>query len=125
VKALQRRRSRRSPAATPTTQLDQRDVALAAIAALGELDTVCRGSVRRENRERIKELVALSGPAVPALKKVLSDEAHAAAAAALSLSAGRDAAVRRPAAQCGRRQSSGSDSSVAASAATWPITGPA
>ena len=40
-----------------------------------------RGSVRREKRERIKELVALSGPAVPALKKVLSDEQAAAGAA--------------------------------------------
>ena len=55
--------------------------ALAAIMAIGEVDTVCKGSVRRENRERIKELVALSGPAVPALKKVLADEAGAAAAA--------------------------------------------
>ena len=83
VKALQRTAEQALTGRTPTTQLDQREVALAAIAALGELDTVCRGSVRRENRERIKELVALSGPAVPALKKVLSDEAHAAGAAAV------------------------------------------
>jgi hypothetical protein len=80
-KALQATAARALTGATPTTHLDPRDVALAAIAALGELDTVCKGSVRRENRDRIKELVALSGPAVPALKKVLSDEASAAAAA--------------------------------------------
>ena len=83
VKTLQRTAAQALTGRTPTTQLDQRDVALAAIAALGELDTVCRGSVRRENRQRIKELVALSGPAVPALKKVLSDEQAAAGAAAV------------------------------------------
>jgi hypothetical protein len=80
VKELQRAAVRALTGRMPTTQLDPRDVALAAITALGEVDTVCRGSVRRENRERIKELVALSGPAVPALKKVLSDETAAAAA---------------------------------------------
>jgi hypothetical protein len=83
VKALQRTALQALTGGTPTTHLDPRDVGLAAIAALGELDTVCRGSVRREKRDRIKELVALSGPAVPALKKVLSDEAHAAGAAAV------------------------------------------
>jgi hypothetical protein len=82
AKALQRTAAQVIAGGTPTTHLDPRDVALAAIVALGELDTVCRGSVRRENRQRIKELVALSGPAVPALKKVLSDESHAAAGAA-------------------------------------------
>ena len=81
AKTLQASAARVLTGKTPTTQLDPRDVALAAIAAIGELDTVCRGSVRRENRARIKELVALSGPAVPALKKVLSEETAAAAAA--------------------------------------------
>jgi hypothetical protein len=80
AKALQQTAARALTGVTPTTQLNPRAVALAAIAALGELDTVARGKVRRENRERIKELVALSGPAVPALKKVLSDEQAAAAA---------------------------------------------
>jgi hypothetical protein len=79
VKELQRAAAQALTGRTPTTQLDPRDVALAAITALGEVDTVCRGGARRENRERIKELVALSGPAVPALKKVLSDEAAAVA----------------------------------------------
>jgi hypothetical protein len=80
VKTLQRTAAQALSGMTPTPQLAPRDVALAAIAALGELDTVCRGSVRRENRHRIKELVALSGPAVPALKKVLADEASTTAA---------------------------------------------
>jgi hypothetical protein len=80
VKALQQAAARALTGRTPTTQLDQRDVALAALAAIVELDTVCRGSVRRENRSRIKELVALSGPAVPALKKVLAEDSSSAAA---------------------------------------------
>jgi hypothetical protein len=80
-KHLQETAARAVTGKTPTTRLDPREVALAAITAIGEVDTVCKGSVRRENRQRIKELVALSGPAVPALKKVLSDEAGAAAAA--------------------------------------------
>jgi hypothetical protein len=79
-KQLQTTAARALTGATPATRLDQRDVALAAMAAIAELDTVCKGSVRRENRERIKELIALSGPAVPALKKVLADESAAAAA---------------------------------------------
>ena len=79
VKALQRTAAQAIGGGTPTPYLDPRDVALAAIAALGEVDTVCRGSVRRDNRRRIKELVALSGPAVPALKKVLSDDASSTA----------------------------------------------
>ena len=81
AKELQASAARALTGATPATRLDQREVALAALAAIVELDTVCKGSVRRENRQRIKELVALSGPAVPALKKVLSEEAGAAAAA--------------------------------------------
>jgi hypothetical protein len=81
AKQLQASAARALTGATPTPRLDPREVALAAIAAIGELDTVCKGSVRRENRDRIKELVALSGPAVPALKKVLSDETAGAAAA--------------------------------------------
>ena len=79
-KALQKTALRALTGVTPTTHLDQRDVALAAISAVGELDTVCKGSVRRERRDRIKELVALSGPAVPALKKLIADEQAAAAA---------------------------------------------
>jgi hypothetical protein len=81
AKALQQAAARALTGRTPTTQLDQREVALTAIAAVAELDTVCRGSVRRENRERIKELIALSGPAVPALKKVLADDSSSAGAA--------------------------------------------
>jgi hypothetical protein len=81
AKELQATAARALTGATPTPRLDPRDVSLAAIAAIGELDTVCKGSVRRENRNRIKELIALSGPAVPALKKVLADEAGAAVAA--------------------------------------------
>jgi hypothetical protein len=80
-RAMQRVANSALTGVTPTTQLDQRDVALAAIAAIGELDTVCKGSVRRENRARIKELIALSGPAVPALHKVLQEDASASAAA--------------------------------------------
>jgi len=79
-KQLQTTAARALTGATPTPRLDPREVTLAAIAAIGELDTVCKGSVRRENRARIKELVALSGPAVPALKKVLEDDSAAAAA---------------------------------------------
>jgi hypothetical protein len=75
VKALQQNAARALTGRTPATQLNQREVALAALAALGELDTVCRGSQRRENRGRIKELLALSGPAVPALQKVLAEDA--------------------------------------------------
>jgi hypothetical protein len=81
AKELQATAARALTGATPTPRLDPREVSLAAIAAIGELDTVCKGSVRRENRSRIKELIALSGPAVPALKKVIDDEAGAAAAA--------------------------------------------
>jgi hypothetical protein len=81
AKELQATAARALTGATPTPRLDPRVVSLAAIAAIGELDTVCKGSVRRENRNRIKELIALSGPAVPALKKVLADEAGAAVAA--------------------------------------------
>jgi hypothetical protein len=80
AKELQATAARALTGATPTPRLDPREVALAAIAAIGELDTVCKGSARRENRARIKELVALSGPAVPALRKVLDDDMAAAAA---------------------------------------------
>jgi hypothetical protein len=80
AKELQKTALRVLTGATPTAHLDQRDIALTAIAAIGELDTVCKGSLRREKRARIKELTALSGPAVPALKKVLDSEQAAAAA---------------------------------------------
>ena len=59
---------------TPASQLDRRDIALAAIAAIGELDTVATGRVRHEQRARVEELAALSGPAVPALKKLIAEE---------------------------------------------------
>jgi hypothetical protein len=77
VKALQRTAGDAVTGITPATQLDRRDLALAAIAAVGELDTVSEARVRRESKARIEELVARSGPAVPALK-ALVDEQNAA-----------------------------------------------
>jgi hypothetical protein len=64
---------------TPVTTLGQREVALATLAAMVELNTVCSGSQRRQHRRRIQQLLALSGPALPALKKVIRDDTAAAA----------------------------------------------
>ena len=62
----------------PINRVDQRDVALVALAAVGAIRSAAPWSVRRAYRGRIKELVAGAGPALPALRRVLR-EAHTAA----------------------------------------------
>lgn len=65
----------------PVSQLSPRDTALAALTSFGEMNTVTSNKKRRESRARIAQLLVRSGPAVAGLKKVLSDDASAAAAA--------------------------------------------
>jgi hypothetical protein len=55
----------------PVDQIDQRDAAIVALAAAGELRTVVPRRAGRRYRTRIRELTERAGAAVPALRRVL------------------------------------------------------
>ena len=81
VRQLARQAGQALSGATPLTRVEPRDAALVALAAAGELGTVANRRMRREHKDRISKLSLIAGPAVPALRAVLRDEAAAAAAA--------------------------------------------
>lgn len=55
----------------PVAVVDPRDAALVALAAAGELSTAIPRRQRREHRQRIARLAERTGPAAPALRRVL------------------------------------------------------
>jgi hypothetical protein len=55
----------------PVAHVNSYDAAAVALAAAGELTSVLPGSDRRRHRRRIEELTARSGPAAPAVRKVI------------------------------------------------------
>ena len=55
----------------PVAAVDPADAALVALAAAGELSTAIPRRRRREQRQRIAQLGERTGPAVPALRRVL------------------------------------------------------
>jgi Golgi phosphoprotein 3 (GPP34) len=55
----------------PVAVVEPRDAALVALAAAGELSTAIPRRQRREHRQRIARLAERTGPAAPALRKVL------------------------------------------------------
>ncbi|MFI0348948.1 GPP34 family phosphoprotein [Actinomadura sp. 9N407] len=63
----------------PVAHVNSYDAAAVALAAAGELKTVLPRPDRRRHKRRIAELTARSGPAAPAVRKVLSAERAAAA----------------------------------------------
>ncbi|MFC5748008.1 GOLPH3/VPS74 family protein [Actinomadura rugatobispora] len=63
----------------PVAHVNSYDAAAVALAAAGELKTVLPGADRRRHKRRIAELTARSGPAAPAVRKVIQAY-HAAAA---------------------------------------------
>jgi hypothetical protein len=56
----------------PVAHVNSYDAAAVALAAAGELKTVLPGRDRRRHKRRIQELTARSGPAAPAVRKVLN-----------------------------------------------------
>ncbi|WP_242886027.1 GOLPH3/VPS74 family protein [Actinomadura litoris] len=64
----------------PVAHVNSYDAAAVALAAAGEMASVLPGSDRRRHRRRIEELTARSGPAVPAVRKILRARRAAAAA---------------------------------------------
>jgi hypothetical protein len=56
----------------PVAHVNSYDAATVALAAAGELKTVLPGRDRRRHKERIKQLTARSGPAAPAVRKVIA-----------------------------------------------------
>ncbi|MCW2903281.1 MAG: hypothetical protein JWO67_5546 [Streptosporangiaceae bacterium] len=76
-------REGRSPA-----NVDPRDAATVALAAGGGLRTVLDGRERRRNKDRIKDLGEVGGPAAAALRKAIQRKRAATAAAASSGAAG-------------------------------------
>ncbi|TNY37137.1 GOLPH3/VPS74 family protein [Thermomonospora catenispora] len=63
----------------PVAHVNSYDAATLALAAAGRLHTVITPGERRRHRARIAALTARSGPAVPALRRALDEEALAAA----------------------------------------------
>ncbi|MDJ1136139.1 GOLPH3/VPS74 family protein [Streptomyces iconiensis] len=55
----------------PVSQVEPRQAALTAMAALGKLSPLVTWRDRHQHRHRLKELTAAAGPAGPALKKAL------------------------------------------------------
>lgn len=55
----------------PVAHVNSYDAAAVALAAAGELKTVLPGGDRRRHKRRIAELTARSGPAAPAMRKVI------------------------------------------------------
>ncbi|WP_395105005.1 GPP34 family phosphoprotein [Actinomadura sp. SCN-SB] len=55
----------------PVAHVNSYDAAAVALAAAGELKTVLPSSDRRRHKRRIQELTARSGPAAPAVRKVI------------------------------------------------------
>ncbi|WP_329521389.1 GOLPH3/VPS74 family protein [Spirillospora sp. NBC_01491] len=64
----------------PVAHVNSYDAAAVALAAAGELKTVLPGSDRRRHKRRIEELTARSGPAAPAVRKVIRSQRAAAVA---------------------------------------------
>ncbi|TDB90170.1 GPP34 family phosphoprotein [Actinomadura sp. KC216] len=64
----------------PVAHVNSYDAAAVALAAAGELKTVLPGRDRRRHRRRIKELTARSGPAAPAVRRVIREQNAAEAA---------------------------------------------
>jgi hypothetical protein len=67
----------------PLSRVSERDAALVALAAAGEVRTVLPRAKRREHKQRITQLTERGGPASPALRKVIR-QLHAASVAASS-----------------------------------------
>ncbi|WP_329125909.1 GOLPH3/VPS74 family protein [Streptomyces sp. NBC_01465] len=57
----------------PAEDVSDRDAALVALAAAGELRTFASGKERRQHRARIEELTERSGATAPELKKVIRE----------------------------------------------------
>ncbi|GLZ08710.1 hypothetical protein Acsp03_61760 [Actinomadura sp. NBRC 104412] len=64
----------------PVAHVNSYDAAAVALAAAGELKTVLPSSDRRRHKRRIQELTARSGPAAPAVRKVIRAQNAAAGA---------------------------------------------
>ncbi|GAA1361007.1 GOLPH3/VPS74 family protein [Streptomyces beijiangensis] len=79
--------------AEPAEEISDRDAALVALAAAGELRTFASGKERRQYRARIEELTERSGATAPELKKVIKDVRAAMTVAITAASAGGAAAV--------------------------------
>ncbi|MQY09495.1 GOLPH3/VPS74 family protein [Actinomadura macrotermitis] len=62
----------------PVAHVNSYDAAAVALAAAAELKTVLSRRDRRLHRQRIKELTARSGPAVPAVRKLIRQQQAAA-----------------------------------------------
>ncbi|MFA1539058.1 GOLPH3/VPS74 family protein [Actinomadura monticuli] len=56
----------------PVAHVNSYDAAAVALAAAGELSSVLPASDRRRHKRRIEELTARSGPAAPAVRKLIS-----------------------------------------------------
>lgn len=65
----------------PVAHVHSYDAAAVALAAAGELKTVLPGPDRRRHKRRIQELTARTGPAAPAVRKVIRQQDAAAASA--------------------------------------------
>ncbi|MWA01906.1 GPP34 family phosphoprotein [Actinomadura sp. LD22] len=65
----------------PVAHVNSYDAAAVALAAAGELRSVLPGSERRRHRRRIAELTARSGPAAPAMRRVIRAQRAAMASA--------------------------------------------
>ncbi|WP_242906910.1 GOLPH3/VPS74 family protein [Actinomadura terrae] len=63
----------------PVAHVNSYDAAALALAAAGEMTSVLPRSDRRRHKRRIEELTARTGPAVPAVRKVLRAQRAAAA----------------------------------------------
>lgn len=68
----------------PMSRVGEREAALVALAAAGEIGTVLPRAKRRAYKQRITQLTERGGPATPALRKVIQ-ELHAASVAASSV----------------------------------------
>ncbi|GAA3209908.1 GOLPH3/VPS74 family protein [Actinocorallia longicatena] len=63
----------------PVGRVDPADAALVALSAAAELKHVLDRRRRRDNKARIADLTRLAGPAAPALRQVISEQASSAA----------------------------------------------
>ncbi|WP_203884412.1 GOLPH3/VPS74 family protein [Planotetraspora kaengkrachanensis] len=81
TRVVKRLAARVSAALTdPLSRVDERDAALVALAAAGEVGTVLPRAKRRAYKQRITQLTDRGGPATPALRKVIR-QLHATTAA--------------------------------------------
>lgn len=88
TRVVKRLSARVSTALTgPVSRVGEREAALVALAAAGELGTVLPRARRRAHKQRIAQLTERGGPATPALRKVIQ-QLHAASAAAASSGGG-------------------------------------